>query len=168
MSKTTSNSQIPLSSLVDWSRQHITAVFQAPSNELTLLALDSAFSRSLQATVNGEPVDFEGFAKMIGAMAEETAATGPHVDWVFAEATESDDSGRNGVVKGEYYIRGICGRIPGSDGRLLEIECRKAVVGRIESQSSDLGIDSRRIVTLDATVSITPVDSHGRGVDTKE
>ncbi|KAK6981126.1 ribonuclease H-like domain-containing protein [Favolaschia claudopus] len=119
-----------LSSLVDWSKEHITAVFQAPSNELTLLALDSAFSRSLQATVNGEPVDFEGFAKMIGAMAEETAATGPHVDWAFAEATENDDSGRNGVVKGEYYIRGICGRIPGSDGRLLEIECRKEVVGR--------------------------------------
>ncbi|KAJ7503984.1 hypothetical protein B0H11DRAFT_2352952 [Mycena galericulata] len=63
----------------------------------------------------------------------------------------------NGMVKGEYYIRGIFGKIPGSEA-LVEIETRKQVVGRIESQSSEAGVDSRLIVKLDAIVSVLPVD----------
>ncbi|KAF7343777.1 hypothetical protein MSAN_01958700 [Mycena sanguinolenta] len=146
----------PLSSLEDWSRQHITAIFEAPTNELTLQALDSAFSRALKATVNGEPCDFEGFGKMIAAMAQETAPGGPRVDWIFTEETLDDAGHRSGVVKGEYFIRGIFAKVPGAEG-LVEIEARKRVNGRIESQSSDAGVDSRRIVTLDATVNILPV-----------
>ncbi|KAF8211715.1 hypothetical protein K438DRAFT_1710154 [Mycena galopus ATCC 62051] len=151
------STQISLSSLADWSKQHISDVFQAPSNELTLRALDSAFSRSLKATVNGEPLDFEGFARMIGSMAQESSPGGPRVDWIFADETPDDAGHRAGVVKGEYYIRGIFAKVPGSEA-LMEIEARKQVLGRIESQSSEAGVDSRRIVTLDATVSVLPVD----------
>ncbi|KAJ7229755.1 hypothetical protein B0H12DRAFT_222306 [Mycena haematopus] len=150
-------STISLSSLADWSKQHITAIFEAPTNELTVRALDSAFSRSLKATVNGEPVDFDGFAKMIASMAQETSPGGPRVDWIFADETPDDAGHRTGVVKAEYYIRGIFAAVPGSDA-LVEIEARKQVLGRIESQSSEAGVDSRHIVTLDATVSILPVD----------
>ncbi|KAJ7463510.1 hypothetical protein B0H11DRAFT_1642410, partial [Mycena galericulata] len=136
-----------LSSLADWSKQHICSVFEAPSNELVLQALDSTFSRALKATVNGAPVDFDGFAQLIASMSEHASPSGPKVDWVFAEETEQDAGHRNGVVKGEYFIRGIFGKIPGVEG-LVEIEARKQVVGRIESQSSDAGVDSRIIVTL--------------------
>ncbi|KAJ7784933.1 hypothetical protein DFH07DRAFT_872876 [Mycena maculata] len=152
------STQTSLSSLADWSKQHIRDVFEAPSNELTLRALDSAFSRSLEATVNGAPVDFDGFAKMIAAMSEHpTSPDGPKVDWIFADETPDDAGHRNGVVKGEYFIRGIFGIIPGSDAP-VEIEARKEVVGRIESQSEEAGVDSRIIVKLDAIVSILPVD----------
>ncbi|KAJ7757660.1 hypothetical protein B0H16DRAFT_1537391 [Mycena metata] len=152
-----SSSSPPLSSLADWTRRHICEVFESPTNELTLLALDSTFSRGLKATVNGDAVDFDGFSMLIASMAEHAAPTGPKVEWVFADETPDDAGHRNGVVKGEYFIRDIFGKIPGTD-QLIEIETRKQVVGRIESQTSEAGIDSRRIVRLDATVSVEPVN----------
>ncbi|KAJ7631866.1 hypothetical protein DFH06DRAFT_917404, partial [Mycena polygramma] len=136
-----------LSSLADWSKQHIHDVFESPTNELTLRALDSTFSRSLKATVNGAPVDFNGFSQLIASMSEHSAPGGPKIEWVFADETPDDAGHRNGVVKGEYFIRGIFGIIPGTDA-LVEIETRKQVVGRIESQSLEDGVDSRIIVQL--------------------
>ncbi|KAJ6498270.1 hypothetical protein DFH09DRAFT_1204297 [Mycena vulgaris] len=150
------STQTSLSSLADWSMQHIRDVFEAPSNDLTLRALDSAFSRSLKATVNGAPVDFDGFSDLVAA-AQHTSPNGPKVDWIFADETPDDAGYRNGVVKGEYYIRGIFGKIPGSEA-VVEIETRKQVVARIESQSSEAGVDSRLILKLDAIVSVLPVD----------
>ncbi|KAJ7157280.1 hypothetical protein C8R46DRAFT_423011 [Mycena filopes] len=151
------SSQAPLSSLAEWTKEHITATFTSPTNELTLLALDHAFSRALKATVNGDAVDFNGFSQMIAAMSEHAAPTGPKVDWVFAEETPDEGAGnRSGVVKAEYFIRDVFGIIPGTD-QLVQIETRKQVTGRIESQTSEEGVDSRRIVSLEARVHLEPV-----------
>ncbi|KAJ7628806.1 hypothetical protein FB45DRAFT_1028872 [Roridomyces roridus] len=149
----------PLCSLASWSREHITAVFESPTNQLVLHALGNAFSRSLKATVNGASVDFDGFARLIADMSDSECEWGrPSVDWIFTEEMPDDaDHRKNGLVKGEYFIRGIFTRIPGSN-ELAEIEARKEVVGRIESQSDEDGLDSRIIVRLDATVALLPVE----------
>ncbi|KAJ7212533.1 hypothetical protein GGX14DRAFT_519418 [Mycena pura] len=156
MTNDATSTQTSLSSLADWTMQHIRDVFEAPSSDLTVRALDSTFSRSLKATVNGTPVGFDGFSDLVASM-QHTSPNGPKVDWIFADETPDDAGHRSGVVKGEYYIRGVFGKVPGSEA-VVEFETHKQVVGRIELQSPEAGVDSRRIVKLDAIVSVLPVD----------
>ncbi|KAJ6559747.1 hypothetical protein B0H19DRAFT_1375768 [Mycena capillaripes] len=151
------STETSFSSLADWSRRHITDVFDASTTDLTVQALDRAFSRSLKATVNGEPVDFDGFSNLIASI-QLTAPAVPKSNGSLRKKHRTTQAiGCNGVVKGEYYIRGTFGKMPGTE-TVVEIETCKKVVGRIESQSSEAGVDSRRIVKLDAIVSVEPVD----------
>ncbi|CAK5276003.1 unnamed protein product [Mycena citricolor] len=166
MSEEVSEHTPTLPSLTSWSKSRISATFTAPSPAATLAALDATFARTLRAQVNGDAVDFDGFTAMIAGMAERCAEGGARVDWVWAaegedkgdesESGEGEPGKRAGIVRGEYYIRGTFGVIPGTT-ELVELEVRKRVVARIDSLSKDPVIDSRRIVELDAIVNLLPV-----------
>src|ERR1700761_6630657 len=93
MTNDATSTQTSLSSLADWSMQHIRDVFEAPSSDLTVRALDSTFSRSLKATVNGRSVGFDGFSDLVASM-QHTSPNGPKVDWIFADETPDDPGHR--------------------------------------------------------------------------
>ncbi|KAF7336784.1 hypothetical protein MVEN_02113800 [Mycena venus] len=143
-----------LSSLAEWSMQHIRDVFEASSDELSLRAIGGTFSRTIKATLNGTPLDFDGLCGLVSAM-RRSATSGLDVEWSRADDAPDDPGNRNGLLVGEYRIRGIWKSNPGS-GQLSEYERHKKVVVRIESQSPQAGVDSRLIVKLDIVASDIP------------
>ncbi|KAJ7261776.1 hypothetical protein B0H12DRAFT_1069387 [Mycena haematopus] len=153
---------IQLSSLADWSRQHIRDVFEAPSDELSLRAIGKTFTHTLTASLNGTPLDFDGLCVLVRAMRRSAASSGLSVEWSRADSAPDDSENRNGLLVGEYRIRGIWRSVtPGSDS-VSEFERHKKVVVSIQSQSCQAGVDSRRIVKLDIVASDIQVDSGRR------
>jgi hypothetical protein len=78
-----------LSSLTEWSMQHIRDVFEAPSDELSLRAIDSTFSRNLKADLNGAALDFDGLCGLVSAM-RKSARNGLDVQWAHADDAPDD------------------------------------------------------------------------------
>ncbi|KAJ7364262.1 hypothetical protein DFH08DRAFT_766044 [Mycena albidolilacea] len=146
-----------LSSLTEWSMQHIRDVFEAPSDELSLRAIHSTFSRNLKANLNGAALDFDGLCGLVNAM-RKSARNRLDVQWARADDAPDDLGNRNGVLVGEYRIRGIWRSNPGSE-QLFEFERRKKVVVRIQSQSAQPELDSRLIMKLDIVASDVQVQS---------
>ncbi|KAJ7679005.1 hypothetical protein DFH06DRAFT_1165436 [Mycena polygramma] len=146
----------PLSSLAEWSAQHICNVFEAPNDELSQRAIDGTFSRSVVASLNGSALDFEGLCGLVNSM-RHSAPSGLKVQWSRADDKPDDSGNQNGLLVGEYCIRGIWRRNAGS-GQLCEFERHKKVVVRIESRPSQAGVDTRLIVRLDIVASDTPVN----------
>ncbi|KAJ6531974.1 hypothetical protein B0H19DRAFT_463242 [Mycena capillaripes] len=138
----------PLSSLAEWCMQHVTDVFEAPSDDSELFrnAFDGTFSPSLSGSLNGKAFDFDGLRGLVTAI-RSTAPAGLKVDWRRADDTPEDPGNRSGSLVGEYFLRGIWRSSPGSD-QLREFERLKKVTVRIESQSPQAGVDSRFIVGL--------------------
>ncbi|KAF7374704.1 hypothetical protein MSAN_00355500 [Mycena sanguinolenta] len=163
MARTPQANLIPLSSLAEWSIQHIHDVFEASSDELSLRAIEDTFARTLTASLNGTPLDFDGICALVRAMRHSAAPSGLSVKWSRADSTPDDPGNRNGLLVGEYRIRGIWRSVTPSSDSMTEFERHKKVVVRIQSQSHQAGVDSRRIVKLDIVASDVQVDS-GRGV----
>ncbi|KAJ7707488.1 hypothetical protein B0H17DRAFT_972131 [Mycena rosella] len=141
---------VPLSSLAAWSVQHIRNVFEAPSDELSRRAVAATFSPALAASLNGKALDFDGLCWLVSSM-RASAPGGLKVEWKHPNEAPDDVLNRNGSLVGEYIIRGIWKNVPDSDSddlRLCEFERHKKVDVRIESQSSEPGLDSRLIVRL--------------------
>ncbi|KAK7033292.1 hypothetical protein R3P38DRAFT_790768 [Favolaschia claudopus] len=148
--------------LADWSKEHIREVFEASTDELSLRAINSTFSRSLAATLNGSPLDFDMLCGLVSAMRKQTLpSTGLRVEWRHADATPDDSSNRNGNFVGEYYIRGIWRAISESE-QLVEFERRKKVSARIECgfSSRDNSNSNRRIVKLDIVATDTQIQEN--------
>ncbi|KAJ7928832.1 hypothetical protein B0H13DRAFT_966066 [Mycena leptocephala] len=156
MSHNTQASLTPLSSLAEWSIQRIRDVFETPSDELSRRAIDGTFSRTLKASLNGTALDFDGLCGLVSAM-RHSAPNGLKVEWSQADDSPDDLGNRNGLLVGEYCIRGIWRSSPDSE-QLSEFERHKKVIVRIESQSPQAGVDSRLIVKLDIVASDIPVD----------
>ncbi|KAJ7650063.1 hypothetical protein FB45DRAFT_886815 [Roridomyces roridus] len=132
-----------LSSLKDWSIDHIRAVFEAPTDDLSQQAVAETFSSSLTGHLNGNALDYTTLCSLVNTM-RASAPKGLLVEWTRAEATPDDASNRNGALVGEYVIRGIC-----RDG--VEFERHKKVEVRITSTLEES--DSRSIVQLDIVAS---------------
>ncbi|KAJ7227359.1 hypothetical protein GGX14DRAFT_103655 [Mycena pura] len=140
--------QLSLSSLEDWSFQHIRDVFEAPTDELSRQAIDATFAADrLQARVNGTVLDYAGLIRSVLAMRQHSPG-GLRVEWTSASAVPDDATNRNGSLVGAYIIRGIWKPVEAA-GTLSEFERHKKINVRIESQSLQLGLDSRRIVKLE-------------------
>ncbi|KAF8206200.1 hypothetical protein K438DRAFT_1931467 [Mycena galopus ATCC 62051] len=159
MSHNPQTTPTPLSSLAEWSMEHIRDVFEVPNDELSLHAIGGTFSRTIKASLNGTPLNFDGLCALVSAMRHSAASSGLTVEWSCADSAPDDPENRNGLLVGEYRIRGIWKRIPGSD-QLSEFERQKKVVVRIQSQSAQAGEDSRLIVKLDIVASDIQVDDH--------
>ncbi|KAJ6513021.1 hypothetical protein C8R45DRAFT_332259 [Mycena sanguinolenta] len=153
---------IQLSSLAEWSIKHIRDVFEAPDDELSLRAIEDTFARTISASLNKTPLDFDGLCALVRAMRHSAAPNGLSVEWRRADSTPDDPGNRNGLLVGEYRIRGIWRSVtPGSES-ISEFERHKKVVVRIQSQSHQAGVDSRRIVKLDIVASDIQVDGDRR------
>lgn len=58
-------SSFPLTSLTSWSMQHIHDIFEAPSDDDALRALDATFARNVEASVNGKPIHYNDIQGMV-------------------------------------------------------------------------------------------------------
>ena len=69
-----------LSSLTQWSQEHIRAIFESSSNEEFIQALEETFSRDLKATVNGKQVGRQEIKQSVLTMRAESSG-GLRVEW---------------------------------------------------------------------------------------
>ncbi|KAF9490448.1 hypothetical protein BDN71DRAFT_188239 [Pleurotus eryngii] len=148
---------VSLSTLSDWSKQHIHDVFEAPNDDMCLRAIESTFARNLKATINGAPLDRESIKQLVLAM-RRGSSTGLKVHWRQAVPAPGDPTtNRDGTFWGAYVITGIQKQLPGMS-KPAEFERHKTVTVRIESLSSDPYVDSRRIVNLTFVANDVRVD----------
>lgn len=142
------NISTQLSSLTDWSVQHIQDIFESISDEAALRAVENTFSDDLIATVNGARINKRGIKQLVLALRQSASRCGLNVYWQHAvEASRDPTTNRDGSFGGVYIIRGIQKVLPGNTYP-TEFERHKTVTATIESQSPDSAIDSRKIVNL--------------------
>jgi hypothetical protein len=124
--------------------QHIKEVFEAPSDEESLQALDSTFSRTVDASVNGKPIQYRDLQKMVLGLrtnsnltvlwqrAQElpddatTNQVNSYIDMVLVASMLKATLYQSGKFNGAYIIKGIQRTLPGSN-RLVEFERHKTV-----------------------------------------
>ncbi|KZT29680.1 hypothetical protein NEOLEDRAFT_1127448 [Neolentinus lepideus HHB14362 ss-1] len=136
---------MPLSTLTDWSKQHISALFEIGNDSDALKAIEETFSPDVVVMLNGTRLDRDGVKQLVLAL-RRAAPKGLKVDWQVVVDVPKDASNRSGSFGGVYIIRGLKQEVPGLG--LTDFERRKSVNAVIESQSYDLDTDSRRIVNL--------------------
>ncbi|KAJ8464063.1 hypothetical protein ONZ45_g17372 [Pleurotus djamor] len=146
-----------LSTLSEWSAEHIRDVFEAPSDAMSLQAIENTFAHDLFATINGAPINRDGIKQLVLAM-RQGSPHGLKVRWQQAVEVAADaSSNRDGSFGGVYIISGIQKQLPGMN-KPAEFERHKTVTVRIASQSSDPFVDSRRIVNLTFVANDVRVD----------
>ncbi|KIJ96530.1 hypothetical protein K443DRAFT_282042 [Laccaria amethystina LaAM-08-1] len=142
------NTSTQLSSLTEWSVQHIQHIFESTSDEAALRAVENTFSDDLIATVNGARINQQGIKHHVLALRQSPSRGGLKVYWQHTvEASRDPTTNRDGSFGGVYIIRGIQKVLPGN-AYPTEFERHKTVTASIESQSPDSAIDSRKIVNL--------------------
>jgi len=151
------NNVAKLSSLSEWSVQHIRDIFEARTDEQSLRSIDATFSDSVNASINGGMLSREGINQLVLAMRK--GSTGElKVHWQQAVEVPRDPStNRDGSFGGVYIIRGLQKQLPGMI-KPAEFERHKTVTVKIESQSPDMNLDSRKIVNLAFVASDVRVD----------
>ncbi|EPQ52722.1 hypothetical protein GLOTRDRAFT_131959 [Gloeophyllum trabeum ATCC 11539] len=135
-----------LPTLTEWSKQHISAVFESRNDAESLRAVEETFSPDVRVLLNGTPVNREGVKQLVVAM-RRAAPAGLKVDWQVTVDVPKDPSNRNGAFGGVYVVRGQRKELPGTKG-VVDIERHKSVNVVIQSQSEDPSTDSRKIVNL--------------------
>ncbi|KAF5340893.1 hypothetical protein D9758_012193 [Tetrapyrgos nigripes] len=153
----TSSQRLP--TLTEWSIDHIRNIFEASTDSHALQAITNTFSDTLSASVNGKPLNRSGVEHLVLGMRRAAAAAGLKVDWERTlEVPDDDATNRDGSFGGFYTISGLRKEIPGSR-TLADFIRHKTVTVRIESQSNDQNVDSRKIVSLVFVATDVPVAS---------
>ncbi|KAF8632389.1 hypothetical protein AX15_001898 [Amanita polypyramis BW_CC] len=146
-----------LCSLSEWSQQRIRSIFEAEADEDALRAIRNTFADKVSASVNGATLSREGIDALVLAMRngcgelvnqDESKRSRLQVQWKYCVDVPCDSvTNRDGSFGGVYVIKGIKRMIPGSQ-HPVEFERHKTVTVKIDSMSSDLSADSRRITSL--------------------
>ncbi|KAJ3873861.1 hypothetical protein F5051DRAFT_110576 [Lentinula edodes] len=137
---------IKLSTLAQWSEEHMAAIFEAVTEEDALKAITDTFPDDVRATLNGSPLPRPMIDKLVLVMRPGPQG-GLKVHWREQAEVPKDPSHRNGAFGGFYYITGI--RKPHPDtGEIVPFIRYKTVTVKIESMSEDLSYDSRKITEL--------------------
>ena len=76
----TENPIIALSSLTQWSQEHVRAIFESSSNEECIQAVEETFSNDIKATINGKQVDRREIKQSVLSMRAESSG-GLRVEW---------------------------------------------------------------------------------------
>ena len=71
---------IKLSSLTQWSQEHVRAIFESPSNEEFIQAVEETFSSDIKATINGKQVGRQEIKQSVLSMRAESSG-GLRVEW---------------------------------------------------------------------------------------
>lgn len=69
-----------LSSLTQWSQEHIRAIFESPSNEESIQAVDETFSSDITAMLNGKQIGQSEIKQLVCSMRAESSS-GLKVEW---------------------------------------------------------------------------------------
>ena len=87
-----------LTSLTQWSQEHIRDVFESVSDEDSAKAVEQTFSRSINATVNGRQLGYAAIKSLVSSMRKE-APNGLKVQWQQTVDVPCDSTNR---------VRGVC------------------------------------------------------------
>jgi hypothetical protein len=90
---------IKLSSLTQWSQEHIQSIFESPSNEESIQAVDETFSSDIKATLNGKQIGLPEIKQLVLSMRAESPR-GLRVDW--NHSVEAPQDGYNNRV---FFVR---------------------------------------------------------------
>ncbi|KAI0733604.1 hypothetical protein C8Q72DRAFT_771994 [Fomitopsis betulina] len=135
-----------LPTFYSWSKEHIERVFEAKTSADCLQAINDTFSQNIELTLNGSPIPRTYLESAIMGMVEASGFR-LSVEWLNAVEVSRDGSLRSGALGGYYVIRNLRRQLPGSKIQML-YERHKSINASIDSESSDPGVDSRRIVKL--------------------
>ncbi|KAF9552295.1 hypothetical protein CPC08DRAFT_728730 [Agrocybe pediades] len=136
-----------LSTLTQWSHEHIARIFTSTNDEDSLRALEETFSQDVVARLNGRQIKFDDIKRSVLALRREAVGYGGlRVHWEHS-VEASEESNRHGSFGGAYVIRGIHRKLPG-EAEPIEFERRKTVIVQIESQDDSTERDSRIIVDI--------------------
>jgi hypothetical protein len=72
---------IALSSLTEWSQEHVRAIFESSSNEEFIQAVEETFSSDIKATINGKQVGRQDIKQSVLSMRAESSSGGLKVEW---------------------------------------------------------------------------------------
>jgi hypothetical protein len=75
------DSAIKLSSLTQWSQEHVRAIFESLSNEDSIQAVEETFSSDITATINGKQVGRQEIKQSVLSMRAESSSGGLRVEW---------------------------------------------------------------------------------------
>lgn len=70
----TTLSSLPLTSLTSWSMQHIHDIFEASSDDESLRALDKTFTKDVEATVNGNSIQYRDIQGMVLGLRKDSSS----------------------------------------------------------------------------------------------
>ncbi|KAL9712125.1 hypothetical protein Ac2012v2_005203 [Leucoagaricus gongylophorus] len=70
----TTLSSLPLTSLTSWSMQHIHDIFEASSDDESLRALDKTFTKDVEATVNGNSIQYRDIQRMVLGLRKDSSS----------------------------------------------------------------------------------------------
>lgn len=135
---------IKLSSLTQWSQEHVRAIFESSTNEEFIQAVEETFSSDIKATVNGKQVGRHEIKQSALSLRAESPG-GLRVEWKHTVELPQDAYNRviffwtrprsqvfdllqNGSFGGFYVIHNIHRRIAGGNyDNTVKIERHKAV-----------------------------------------
>ncbi|KAJ3840075.1 hypothetical protein EV361DRAFT_793549 [Lentinula raphanica] len=157
-----------LSTITEWADRRTAAVYTAKSKALAKDAIQELFAPHVKASINGRKITRDEIDQLLLDM--RPTEEGPlGFYWTDLVGTPRDPSHRDGSVSGVFIISGL--RLPHPhSGQMVPTFRRKGVavsyyfllifklVHRIESQSQDPAIDSRRIVEFVAVANNYPLD----------
>jgi len=69
-----------LTSLTQWSQEHIRDVFESISDEVSAKAIEQTFSKSINATINDKQLGYAAIKRLVSSMRKE-APNGLKVQW---------------------------------------------------------------------------------------
>lgn len=134
-----------LSSFREWSIEHITNIFETPSDDDCLRFIRETFADDVTATINGTPLPRQGLDTLVQVM-RKSSKSGLSVEW--GESTEvARDPNTNrasifyfppsraylfislkdGELTGFYVIRGLTAPAVSSSDKPVDVERRKTV-----------------------------------------
>ncbi|KAJ3778122.1 hypothetical protein FB446DRAFT_715016 [Lentinula raphanica] len=147
---------LKLSSLRQWSEDHMAAIFEAATLEDAVKAIADSFPDNVRATLNGAPLARSSIDKMVAVM-RPTPQGGLKVHWKEGCEVANDPYNRNGTFGGFYCITGLRKPHP-ETGEIVPFIRYKTVIVKIESLSEDVSYDSRKITDLTFVGSDKPAE----------
>ncbi|KAI0342737.1 hypothetical protein BDW22DRAFT_1407307 [Trametopsis cervina] len=143
-----------LATLYEWSRQHVTDVFEAKSEDECEMAIDKTFSHDMEFIINGQQLSRAELRKFVLTMLVNSGFR-LKLQWQDAVEVPRDPSNRDGVL-GAYYLIHNVRKAPSADGATGRFTRHKFVNVVIESESPDVSMDSRRVVRMNLTATDKP------------
>ncbi|RXW20710.1 hypothetical protein EST38_g5149 [Candolleomyces aberdarensis] len=95
-----------LASLSRWSIERIGSIFEAPSDDDSLKAIEATFAPDVKATMNGTKIKLEHIKDQVLNL-RRPSKRGLKVIWKSLVEVPSDPSNREGWVGGSYVIEGV-------------------------------------------------------------
>ena len=93
--------QTALTSLCQWSQEHIKSIFEAQCDEESMRAVDETFSPFLKGKMNGNELNREDIKRLVQALRESSrqkaGSAGLKVHWMYIHETPMTDSSNREV-----------------------------------------------------------------------